>query len=227
MALDQKWYPKSAWRHSNFSKNLSFILRGFFFFFWSVAFVFPDILLLQMNNPTPRIRKEPGAQLSSERQVSIYQDLPGKIKETPWGATLPVAKEKLVNFREGKPVRGPALKQGPLASSCRRTGSTKREIPACSASVDLTLTLFQEVGLANVGNWLIFRLCPLDILFPQLLWTYLLSHSVWYKPMMKRKPGRWEDCGARVWAWACPGCQIQGKIFTFSSPDTSSAKWIS
>lgn len=56
MALDQQWYPKSAWRPSNFSKNLSFILRGFFFF-WSVAFVFPDILLLQMNNPTPRIRK--------------------------------------------------------------------------------------------------------------------------------------------------------------------------
>ena len=43
---------------SLFQKFVFFILRVFFFFFFlSVAFVFPDILLLQMNNPTPRIRK--------------------------------------------------------------------------------------------------------------------------------------------------------------------------
>lgn len=41
---------------SLFQKFVFFILRGFFFF-WSVAFGFPDILLLQTNNPTPRIRK--------------------------------------------------------------------------------------------------------------------------------------------------------------------------
>ena len=225
MALDQQWYPKSAWRHGHFSKNLFFILRVFFFF-WSVAFVFPDILLLQMNNPTPRIRRRiwSAAQLRGPCLC-----LPGPSRGNQ-GDSLRChysasGQRGAGKLREGKPVRGPALTHGPLGV-IMRTKREHQEIPAWGGSVDLTLTLLQEVGLASVGNGLIFRLCPLDLLFPQLLWAYLLSHSVWYKRVMKRKPERWEDCGTGVLAWACPECQIQGKIFTFLSPDTSSAKWI-
>lgn len=208
-----------------FPKICFFYFKGiFFFFFWSVAFVFPDILLLQMNNPTARIRKRiwRAAQL---RVPGLC--LPGPSRENQGDSLRYYSASGLRETSEKASQSGDQpWSKGCWASPCRLTGSTKREVPAWDGSVDLALPLLQEVGLANVGNWLIFRLCPWDLLFPQLLWTYLLSHSVWYKPVMKRKPGRWEDCGVGVWAWACLGCQIQGKIFTFSSPDTSSAKWI-
>ena len=97
-----------------FPKICFFYFKGIFFFFGLLLLDFQTFYFSRQIILLLELGKESGGQLSSECQVSVCQDLPGKIKETPWGTTLPVAKEKLVNFREGKPVRGPALKQGPL-----------------------------------------------------------------------------------------------------------------
>ena len=229
MALDQQWYPKSAWRHGHFSKNLFFILRGFFFFFFFFCLLllyFQTFYFSRWIILLPELGEESGVQLSSEGHACFCQASrrnQGDSLRCHYSAS---GQREAGKLREASQSGDQPWSKGHWASSCRPKGSAKREIPAWGGSVDLTLTLLQEVGLASVGNGLIFRLCPLDLLFPQLLWTYLLSHSVWYKRVMKRKPGRWEDCGTGVLAWACPECQIQGKIFTFSSPDTSSAKWM-
>lgn len=89
-----------------FPKKFFFSFKRSFRVFWSVAFIFPKTLLLQMNGSTPRIGK---GILSIAQLRGLDDSLPGlsrRNRGVSISAALPVGREKPGNYREGKPGQG-------------------------------------------------------------------------------------------------------------------------
>lgn len=124
MTLDQQWHPKCTWRHGHFSKKFASSFKRIFFF-WSVAFIFPETLLLQMNDSS-RVRKRI---LSAVPLTGLCLPLSSKGNQGDFLRCCFDSRQREAwkAIEQARLVRAPTLNQGSLEVITQITWQHQRE----------------------------------------------------------------------------------------------------
>ena len=221
MALDQKWHPKSTWKHSHFPQKFVFSFKRIFVlvshFYIFRSFTSPDEWFYSQ-----KWGRNPECSSAQTAGYPFAVTLPGKPSSLLEVLHGQWAERSLGSYTKGKASQDQPWSPGHSELSHRSTSSTK----GSEASMRWICRPLRHTPLkSGFGkSWQSANVRAADFA----LWTFC-SHSscvtdqpslsTWHKPEIERKPGMWEDHVAGVLAWACPRCWTQGKFCTFSTPD--------